>query len=245
MPLAVAALLLAVAASAAGGPTIEAAGGGGYAFYWSPSSAEVGTGGSVTFKNSSASVPHGVEWTGTPPATPSCSGVPIGEGRTSWSGSCTFAQPGTYTFRCVVHPTEMTGAITVSASGTVTTSPSPPSESPLSGPAAQALKLASSQRGSVRGSIAVSQAGAGARLEVDLLARRAALLGAGHTGRQRVGRLIRSALQPGRISFTVPLGRPARRTLRRHGRLSLRVEVIVTPQHGPAVKLKRGVLLHA
>lgn len=240
-----AAALLSAAPSVAEGPTIEAAGGAYGGYYWSPSSAEVGGGGAVAFRSASATVPHGVTWTGGP-ETPSCSGVPIDEGRTSWSGSCTFTQPGTYAFRCYVHPTEMTGTITVSSSGTVTTSPPPPpAESPLNGPAAQALELARAQRGSVRGSIELSQAAAGGRLEVDLVARRSALLGAGHRGTMRVGRLLRSYLRAGRASFAVPLKPPARRALRRHKRLALTVTVIVTPLEGEAVKLRRAVVIHA
>ncbi len=246
-PLALAALLLAGTAGAAEGPTIEAAERAGYGgFEWKPASAEVGTGGSVTFKNST-SIQHGIEWTGTPPGTPSCSGVPVGTWGTNWTGTCTFTQAGTYSFRCPVHPAEMTGTITVSSSGTVTTGPPPPAEPPESapgGPPARSLGLARSQRGAVRGSIVVSQAGAGARLEVDLLAGQAALSGAGRGGGHRVGRLVRSALQPGRVSFTVPISGLGRRALRRHGRLPLTVEVIVAPRHGAALKLKRGVVLH-
>jgi plastocyanin len=249
MPLALAALLLSITASAAGGPTIEAAGGGGYTFYWSPSSAEVGAGGAVAFRNASAVVPHGVTWTGGP-ETPSCSGVPIDEGKTSWSGSCTFAQPGTYAFKCPVHPTEMMGTITVSSSGTVTTPPPPPPpggespESPLSGTSTQALKLAKTQHsGSVRGSVALSQAAAGGKLEVDLLARRASLLAAGKGGTVRVGKLIRAYLQAGRVAFTVPLAKPARRALMASMRLRLTVKIVVTPQRGAAVTLTRGVLV--
>ncbi len=249
MPLALAALFLAVAAGAAGGPAIEAAGGGYGGYYWSPSSAEVGAGGTVTFKNASAAVPHGVTWTGGP-ETPSCSGVPVDEGRTSWSGNCTLTQPGTYTFKCPVHPTEMTGTITVSSSGTVTTPPPPPPpggespESPLSGTSTQALKLAKTQHGgSVRGSIALSQAAAGGKLEVDLLARRSSLHGAGKGGTVRVGKLVRAYLQAGRVAFTVPLAKPARRALMASMRLRLTVKIVVTPQRGAAVTLTRGVLV--
>src|SRR5829696_6737636 len=102
------------AASLAEDATIEAAGGV-YGYYWSPSSAQVAPGGTVAFKSSSASVLHGVTWSGGP-ETPSCSNVPVA-GKTSWSGSCSFVQAGTYNFYCTVHPTEMKGAITASATG--------------------------------------------------------------------------------------------------------------------------------
>jgi plastocyanin len=99
-------------------PTIEAnnacAGGG---RCWKPPSATIFVGGSVNITNPTT-VPHGVEWI-SGPTTPSCSGVPL-KGQpmpfgTNWSGSCTFAKPGTYVFYCTVHGAEMTGTITVNA----------------------------------------------------------------------------------------------------------------------------------
>src|SRR4051794_34630455 len=64
-------------ASLAAEPTIEAA--GGLPYSWSPSGAQTGPGGTVTFKNPSGSVLHGVTWTGGP-ETPTCSNVPINDG---------------------------------------------------------------------------------------------------------------------------------------------------------------------
>jgi hypothetical protein len=86
----------------------------------------------------------------------------------------------------------------------------------------------------VRGSINLSQASAGGRLEVLLLAK----------GGGRVGRLSRSDLRAGRLSFTVPLKAGARRTLRAQKRLPLTVQVVVTPPGRAALTLKRGVVLH-
>lgn len=106
------------AMSLAAEPTIE---GTNSTATWTPTSAEVSQGGSVTFKNSSASVPHGVHWVSVP-ETPSCgSGVPIDEGKTNWSGSCTFTNAGTYSFRCFVHP-GMTGTVTVTGPAAPTVS---------------------------------------------------------------------------------------------------------------------------
>lgn len=240
-----AALLLSTAATSAQGPTIEATGDGYGGFIWSPSTADVSAGGAVTFKSGSPTVPHGVTWTGGP-ENPSCSGVPIDEGKTSWSGSCAFAQAGTYAFVCTVHPSEMKGAITVSSGGAGTTNPAPPAPPPAqsspSGSVARGLKIARAQRGrSVRGSIVVSRARS--RLAVHLLARRAALFGAGRAGKVRVGRLVRSSLQPGRVSFAVALKRVARRALRREERLRLSVQVIVNPLQGKTLKLTRKVVI--
>lgn len=243
--------LLAATSSLAGGTTIEAAGGAYGGYVWSPSSAETAAGGSLTFKNGS-SVEHGVTWTGGPEA-PACTGVPIDQGKPSWSGTCVFSRPGTYTFKCTVHPTEMTGTITVTAAGTTTPGEPPATpppeegeeaESPLGGPASQALGLARRQSGgSVRGFVDVSQAGVGGRLEVDLVAGRAALYGPGHSGTARVGRLVRSSLTSGRLRFAVGLGRTARRALARLGRLRLAVDIVLTPPQGEAVDLRRHVLV--
>jgi len=135
-------------------PKIEAVAsshGGAYgyeSYAWSPMQATIGAGGSVTFSTGTTSAPHGIVWTGGP-ATPSCAGtVPVGATNFGehWTGSCTFSQPGTYTFHCSVHTTEMTGTIVVNANGTTTTTtttsapptstttPSPTSTTPATPP---------------------------------------------------------------------------------------------------------------
>jgi plastocyanin len=119
-----AAVVLPAVASSEASPTIAAVNypGGGYyeSHAWSPVAATVAAGGTVTLKNESATVPHGVRWVN-PPATPACTGVPVGtapqSSATGWSGTCTFTAPGTYTFYCTVHGAEMTGTITVTAGG--------------------------------------------------------------------------------------------------------------------------------
>jgi plastocyanin len=55
---------------------------------------------------------------------------PLGPG---WEGYCTFNTPGTYTFYCEAHPTEMTGSVTVRGPSQPTPTPSP-SPSPTSTP---------------------------------------------------------------------------------------------------------------
>ncbi len=227
-------------------PTIEAAADGPYnSFVWRPSSATIAPGGSVTFTSPSTVFPHSVSWRGGP-ATPACNGVPIDEEKTNWSGSCTFAQAGTYPFVCSVHPVEMQGSIAVSTGQAPPPPATPPggSEGPLAGSVSAALKLPSSQRGgSVRGSIVLSQAGAGGRLAIDLHSRRAALQGAGRPGTTRVGRLVRSNLKPGRISFTVPLSGSARKALRRAEKLAVVVKFTVSAPGQKPLKLKRNVVL--
>jgi plastocyanin len=256
--------------------TIEAVNeGGSYGYgqthHWSPMQATVGEGGVVTLSNST-DVAHGVEWRSGPEnEKPTCSsGVPVGTtpaaSGTSWSGTCKFTKPGTYTFWCTVHGPEMTGTVTVSANGTTTTTmtmPTPttpttttappggssseaPSGSPLAGGAATAVKLASRQRGkTVHGSVYVSPAGAGGRLEVTLLATGASLAQAKRPAKMRVGRLSRSPLQAGIVSFAVPLTARGRSALRRHRRLALTVQLVLTPMHGAAVTVTRSVVEHA
>jgi plastocyanin len=240
------AMLQLVAPGTAANPTIDAVEGGGGGYSWQPATAAIAPGGAVTFRSTDAVVTHGVTWTGGP-EKPSCSGVPIDVGKANWSGDCAFGQAGNYSFVCTVHPVEMKGSVSVgTAGGPPGTSPPPGgrSESPLEGPASRALRLAKSQRGSVvRGSINLSQASSGGRLEVLLLANRSVLTGAGNSATSTVGRLKRSSLKAGRVSFAVPLKGVARRVLRDQEKLSLKVRVKVAPPGRAALTLTRGVVL--
>jgi hypothetical protein len=191
-------------------------------------------------------VPHGVRWTGGP-EKPSCSGVPVEQEKIGWSGDCTFAQAGSYTFVCTVHPTEMKGTISVSSGAPPPALPETPAvspESPLQGLASGALRLARNQAGtSVRGSIALSPASAGGKLEV-LLLTKGALTMAAPPASTRVGRLLRSPLGVGRVAFAVPLEGRARRALNSRDKLPLTVQVTVRAPGQAALTLKRGVVLH-
>jgi len=80
---------------------------------WTPNTATLNPGESVTFKNSTG-FQHGINWTGGP-ATPGCAAaVPTGgsASTSNWEGDCTFNDAGNYTFNCPIH-TNMTGTITV------------------------------------------------------------------------------------------------------------------------------------
>lgn len=214
-------------------------------FAWKPSAATAAPGGTVAFRNPGNLVPHGVHWTGGP-EEPSCSGVPVDESGTSWSGTCTFSQAGTYTFVCTVHPEEMKGTITV-ASGEAPPAPgSGPGAPPAApeGPLVEALRLPKDQQGTVvRGSIAVSPAAAGGRLVVELEAKRASL-GQRAAGRVRVGKVARYLVGAGRVRFAVALNAAAQRALRQRGRLPLILNAAVTPTSGSAMTITRRAELH-
>jgi hypothetical protein len=202
-----------------------------------------------------ASTATAVVWMGSAPA---CTGVPTSV-MTGWEGKCKFEQPGTYKFESstlwpeytkyeVVVEGAATGT-TPTTTTTTTTAPTTPSEpspdSPLEG-GSRALKLAGSQHGStVHVQVKVSQAGSGGRLEVGLFATDASLAKAGHSALVRVGRLVRSSLQTGSVSFAVPLTAKGKAALRRHRRLALTVKIKLTPQHGAAVTVSGGVVMHA
>ncbi|MGN6372265.1 MAG: cupredoxin domain-containing protein [Solirubrobacteraceae bacterium] len=234
---------------------------------WSPSQVSVMAGGVVKFSNPSNTIPHGLKFTGgSAGATPTCTGIPKEaeelSGAFHWQGECTFSKPGTYTFICTVHPAEMKGTITVNSDGTTTTTTTEPTapttttttppttqppveESPLAGPVSRALGLAKSQHGgAVRGSVSVSKAGAGGRLEVDLLAQSGLLAKAKHSARVRVGRLVLGSLSTGRVSFSVKLNARARRALARKHRLALTVRIVLTPPSGKALTITRAVVEH-
>jgi hypothetical protein len=96
----------------------------------------------------------------------------------------------------------------------------------------------------VHGSVRVSQAGAGGRLEVDLLAKSASLARSGHSTQVQVGRLARSSLRAGTVPFAVLLDAKGRYALSSHRRLALTVKIVLTPVGGSAVTITRSVLLH-
>jgi hypothetical protein len=226
----------------------------------------VASGGTVTF------VDHGKEaniaWTGTAPTCEPSVPVAPASPKTGWEGTCTFATSGTYSFESstlfkektaytnidytkyeivvegsTTTPTT-TGTTGTTTTTTTTTSPASP-ESPLAGSESQAVKVAKSQRGgSVKGSLEISKAGGGDRLEVDLLATAASLAKAGHAT-QVVGRFASASVSAGQRSFSVKLNAKARRALKRHHRLALKVKITLTPAAGEALTITRSVILHA
>jgi hypothetical protein len=227
-------------------------------------------GGDVEFVDH-ATTAASVNWIGGGTA-PVCTGVPT-TAQTGWSGKCTFAIPGTYKFESstmfkesgpytnkidytkyeivvegsttTTTTTGTTGTTGTTTTTTTTTSPASP-ESPLAGSESRAVKVAKSQHGgSVKGSINLSKAAAGDRLEVDLLTQSASLAKAKHSTRVRVGRYAHSSLTAGKLSFSVKLNAKARRAIRRHHRLALTVEIVLTPASGKALTITRSVTVHA
>jgi hypothetical protein len=98
----------------------------------------------------------------------------------------------------------------------------------------------------VGGSVEVSQSGAGGRLEVDLIANSASLAKVRHKKPPAVvGRLVRTSLSAGKVSFSVSLNAKAKSALRRHHKLALSVQIVLTPLHGAAVTITRSIVLHA
>ena len=246
-------------------PSVEAVNVGGVygeEHHWSPSQVTLAAGGTVVLSNPSE-VRHGVYWVGGP-ATPSCSpGVPVGVNETAsgtkWSGTCTFSAPGLYTFYCTVHGPAMTGRVTVTAPTTTGTAPSstptapspgagaggstPPGgeagaggSTPASAPAGAVRLHAAQHSTAVVGSLEVSAAGAGGRLQVDVLARRGVRL-------KRIGHLSRTRVRAGRLSFTVVLDARAAHSLARHGRLSATVRVLLVSPQGATLRVSRRLEL--
>jgi hypothetical protein len=124
---------------------------------------------------------------------------------------------------------------------TATTSSSPSTGQPKTGPASGrlfgSLELASIQRGGlVHGSLVVSPTGSGDRLQIELLAKGAAAT---------VGKLARSSLHAGKLTFALSLNAKGKAALRHHRRLTLTVKITLTPPHGAAVTITRAVVIRA
>lgn len=252
-----AALALLLAAAAVVLPAIASsetasvqAQGSAFPFRWSPGQASVRTGAALTFANPSASIDHGVHWN-SGPGLPRCSGVPgASAGQPSfgqsWSGSCTFAKPGVYTYYCTVHGPAMSGSVIVNAAGQATTTTSAGNLSLLAGASpARSLQLPASQRGqTVRGTLKVSPAGEQARVVIELLAR-AGVLGGRGQGQAGAGRLVLAHLQARALSFAVKLDARARQALRRHASLALSVSLVLSAARTGSLTLTQPVVLRA
>jgi plastocyanin len=265
-----AAVVVLPAAAASEAPTVEATTMGCYLSYpcWTPTMVTIASGGVVKFANKSSTLEQGVRWIGS--SAPSCENVPSVSQKGTWEGSCTFNQPGSYKFdgtqlysysgEVVVTgtpATTTTGSTTTPAPAPMPSGPSGPSgaspettptssaNSLFAGSPTAAVKLAAAQHGpSVHGSVEVSQGGSGGRLEVQLLSTRASLASVRHPAPVRVGRLVRSPLSAGAVSFMVPLDAKARHALHARHRLALSVKVLLTSAQGSVASVTRRVTVH-
>jgi hypothetical protein len=228
----------------------------------------IASGGSIAFADSKT--PANIAWIGTAPTCEPSVPVSPTPTKTGWEGKCTFATPGTYHFEsstlfndgvdnytkyevvvegsATAPPTGTTGeggSKGGSTPGTTPSGPAPAGESPTGSPLSGAPVIHASQKGTtVKGSLQISKAGVGDRLEVDLLATTASLAKAGHAT-QVVGRLVSASVSAGQRSFSVKLDAKARRALKRHHRLALKVKIMLTPASGEALSITRSVTLHS
>jgi hypothetical protein len=130
-------------------------------------------------------------------------------------------------------PTPTGGSPTATATSTSSPSSGQPRTEAASGPPLGSIKFTSTQHGGVvRGSLVVSSAASGGQLQIELLAKGTAA---------PVGKLARSSLRAGTLTFALPLNAKGKAALRRHRRLALTVKITLTPQHGEAVTTTRVV----
>ncbi len=224
----------------------------------------IASGGTVAFVDQKTAA--NIAWTGTAPTCEPSVPVAPTSAKTGWEGKCTFSQPGTYKFESatmfedayenykkyeiVVEGSATTTTTTStstpgSTSSTPTSSPTPTGESPTGSPFSGAPAIHSHQRGTtVKGSLQIAKAGTGDRLEIDLIATTASLAKAGHAT-QVVGRFVSASVSAGQKSFSVKFDAKARKALKRHHRLALKVKITLTPAGGEATSVARSVTLHA
>jgi plastocyanin len=79
----------------------------------------------ITFQNQDPSVPHNVDVTSDKAGSTSLGAAPVAPGPATTHVNIGALQPGTYYFHCEVHPTTMTGTITVSAAAASSTPAAP------------------------------------------------------------------------------------------------------------------------
>jgi plastocyanin len=110
-------------------------------------------------------------------------------------------------------------------------------------PVARLKLTAPRHRASVHGSIEVTSSGGGGRLEVDLLARAASPAANPHRGQLLVGRLVRTSVPAGKVTFSVALNPRGKSMLRHHHRLTLTVRVTFAPPAGTTVSRITSIVL--
>jgi plastocyanin len=210
------------------------------------------------------------EWGATEAYGQVTTAVPSGEDHLGHAATATLSSlsPGTaYHFRMVARNASSETAsgadqtfMTLSPATTITQTPPasttplvaplPPKleEPPASGPVlvAGSLKLSAPRHASaVRATFDIGQAGVGGSFEADLLAKGVSLGRARGSKSVRVGRLVRTSVSSGHLSFSVALSSRARRALARRHSLALIVRITLTPPLGPAQTLTRSLTLRS
>jgi len=231
-----AAAVVPTVASSEGPPVISAqdSSGSPTTHRWSPATVTIATGGAVVFQYQPGDPPQGTSTHNvvfqSPPSPPNCTGVPQTSGPSRpapWSGSCTFAAPGTYSFICTVHGASMSGAVTVTPTGTTTAGGLPD---------ARGLHAARSQTGtSVNGSVTIIHA------KSSFSARLTA--GGSLAKVTDVGSVTKTGVRAGLYRFSVALAKRGKRALRRKRSLLLRLRITVRAHGGAATTLATSVKL--
>jgi plastocyanin len=234
--------------------------------------ATIAAGGTVSFGYPSGMTFHNVDFDASQPtsctqtsgaSSGSVPPLPAGPTPPSWTGTCTFNTPGTYSFHCDLH-TSMTGTVVVEGTSTTTsggtssggttpvgttstgstTSPTSTGANSISPLPSSAVTVARRQKGVVlRGSVTTpagpSQIVVTARVSNRLLAKHRP-----KRARQvTVGSQTKRSTGSGKTSFAVRLNASARRALHRRHRLAVDLRIVVTPQGRPAAARTVAVTL--
>jgi plastocyanin len=254
-------------ATAANPPSVTASN-----YMYTPMQVAVMPNGSVYFANGGGT--HDVHFNGSLLPS-SCTGSPAQIGpsagdpsamqtasNSSWTGTCTFTQEGTYTFVCTNHG--FTGTIYVNSAGTVptttgtttttttttiptsppptTTGTTPTGTTPSGGggqTAARSLRSPAVQHGTaVKGSVTI--ASGGADFEADLLGNPSQVARS-----VLVGKTVKHGVGAGKLNFKVSLNKRGRSALKRHRRLGLKLIVEVGAPGAAGTSLSRSISLRS
>jgi hypothetical protein len=95
--------------------------------------------------------------------------------------------------------------------------------------------------------VQVGQAGAGGRLEIDLLAKGALIAKTRGAGSKQVviGHVVRQPIAAGEQSLSVALTAQAKRALARHHKLVVTVRIVLTATSAPPASVTRSLVLRS